>query len=99
LGGVPDWFPTTFLPEAVFVLGHAKLGEARLGEGVVYRKHRGDSSSRGNIEDAIISDSAAAYVDIVVSSDRRLRHRLSNLADCEVQTLDQFDVWLSERAA
>ena len=99
LGGVPDWFPTTILRESVFVLGHARLGQARLGEGHVYRKHRGESSSRGNIEDAIIADSGAEYADIVVSGDRRLRHRLSSLSDCSVQTFDEFCAWLRERAA
>jgi hypothetical protein len=98
-GGVPDWFPITILPESVFVLGHGRLDQARLGEGDVYGQHRGESSSRGNIEDAIIADSGAEYADIVVSGDRRLRHRLSALAACSVQSFEEFCTWLHELAA
>jgi hypothetical protein len=33
--GLPNWFPIETQPESVFVLGHARLGMARLGDGEI----------------------------------------------------------------
>ncbi len=41
--GFPPFFPVRIEPEAVVVLGHARLGMARLGSGKVFKAHRGGS--------------------------------------------------------
>lgn len=38
-GSVPDWFPTTKLPDTVFVLDHSSLDQAELGEGTTFSAH------------------------------------------------------------
>jgi hypothetical protein len=75
-GGVPDWFPTSVIPDSVFVLDHSRLGFARLGEGDVFSAHRGESRQ---ISDAVIVDAADNDADIFVSEDRRARGRYQNL--------------------
>ena len=53
--GVPDWFDVDEEIEAVAVVGHARVGMARLGLGNVYGHHLGNSQK---VKDAIIADSA-----------------------------------------
>ena len=91
-GGLPDWFPIRYEPENVAVCGHARSGMARLGDGQVYTEHRGESS---NIADAIISDSAAAIADILVSEDQRNVKRFNDLCTrCAGMNYARFREWL-----
>lgn len=91
-GGLPDWFPVTTEPESAFVLGHARLGMARLGSGDVFTAHRGDS---GQTKDAIMADSAHALGDVFVSEDRRCRTRLASISTiCDALNYEQFRAWL-----
>ena len=90
--GLPDWFPIQIESESVFVLDHARLDMARLGEGIIYREHRGESNQ---VEDAIISDSAADMADILVSDDQRLVKRLNDLRTrCIGMNYARFREWL-----
>ena len=90
--GVPDWFPVERVHESVFVVGHARLGMAKLGPGDVYGHHRGDSSQ---IKDAVIADSAETLADIAVSCDNRFRKRLNDVANrCRVMNFEEFQTWL-----
>ena len=65
-GGLPDWFPIDVQAENVAVVGFARVGMARLGQGTVYSAHRGSSN---NINDGILADSADALADVLVSED------------------------------
>ena len=47
------------VPLSVFILGCARLGYARLGEGEVFNKI--PNSNRSNIEDAVIADYCCPY--------------------------------------
>ena len=95
-GGLPDWFPISRVPEAVTVLGYARLGAARLSSGEVYRKHRGTSKK---IPDAIIAHSANALADILVSEDQRCRKRLAEISTrCRAMSYDEFREWLEREA-
>lgn len=92
--GIPDWFPVDLEPEAVTVWGHARFGMTKLGDGEVYRKHRGASSK---IEDAIIADSAHSLADVLVSEDRRCRGRLKKISKrCLAMTYKRFTTWLKQ---
>ena len=95
--GLPDWFPIQIESESVFVLDHARLGWARLGEGEIYREHRGKSNQ---VEDAIISDSAADMAEILVSEDHRLVKRFNRLrTGCVGMNYASFREWLFAEAA
>ena len=95
--GLPDWFPICYEPESVAVCGHARSGMARLGDGRDYTEHRGGSN---NIADAIISDSAAAMADILVSEDQRLVKRFNDLrTHCIAMRYATFREWLFTEAA
>lgn len=76
--GIPNWFPTTLLPDSVFVLDHCLLGLARLGSGETYTSHKGDSKQ---ISDAVIVDCADTDADVFVSQDRRARERYAGIRD------------------
>lgn len=94
--GLPTWFPISMQPEAVTVLGYARLGAARLSSGRVYRQHRGESKK---IPDAIIAHSADAIADILVSEDQRCRKRLAEISTrCRAMSYDEFRVWLKRQA-
>jgi hypothetical protein len=96
LGGLPDWFPVVVEPENVTVLGFARLGMARLGEGDVYTKHRGASK---NIKDGIVADSADALADILVSEDARCRRRMTEISSrCVGMSYEAFGRWLEDLA-
>jgi hypothetical protein len=91
-GGFPNYFAVSIVPETVAVLGHARVGMARLGTGEVYTAHRGAS---GKIQDAIMADSAEKVADMFVSEDARCRNRLANISDrCQARTYQQFREWL-----
>lgn len=91
-GGLPDWFPITVEPENVAVIGFARIGMARLGDGEVYSKHRGSSN---NIKDGVLADSADALADILVSEDGRCRKRLAEISStCECMSYADFCGWL-----
>ena len=96
-GGIPDWFTVSLETENVTVLGFASLGMTKLGEGLVYGEHRGESSK---IPDAIIADSADGLADILVSEDRRCRERLKKISTrCAGLDYEQFKKWLKESGA
>ena len=95
--GLPEWFPICYEPENVAVCGHARSGMARLGEGQDNIEHRGESN---NSADAIISDSAAAMADILVSEDQRLVKRFNDLrTHCIGMSYAKFREWLFTEAA
>jgi|SRR5450756_1453993 len=90
--GLPDFFPVAKEPEAVFVLGMARLGMARLGTGEVFTAHRGESAKT---KDAIIAESADSLAEIFVSEDRRCRTRLARISSrCRALTYSEFREWL-----
>ena len=83
-GGLPDWFPIAIESESVAVIGFARIGMARIGDGKVYSKHRGSSN---NVKDGILAASADALADILVSEDGRCRKRLAVISStCECMT-------------
>jgi hypothetical protein len=89
---VPEFFPVQLEPEAVFVLGHAALGMARLGSGEVFEAHRGESNKT---RDAIIAESADKLADVFVSEDGRCRKRLARIATrCRPMNFNEFRLWL-----
>jgi hypothetical protein len=75
---VPDWFPVEVVLDGVTVLGHSRLGESRLGDGVVFGSHRGQSHQ---VADAVIVDTAHSCADLYVSEDRRARTRYATISD------------------
>jgi len=86
--GVPDWFPCRAVPDSVFVVGHSRLGEARLGDGRIYTAHRGTSRQ---IPDAVLADIAELEADYFVSEDNRARRRLAQIAArCSPLTYAEF---------
>lgn len=96
-GGIPNWFAVAVEAENVTVLGYAKLGMTKLGNGEVYGEHRGESKK---IPDAIIADSADALADVLVSEDRRCRERLKKISTrCTALDYEQFREWLCASAA
>ena len=93
-GGVPTWFPIDIETESVAVVGFWRIGMARLGDGEVFTKHRGESN---NTPDAILADSANDLADILVTNDRRCRKRLSEISStCEAIDYAQFRKRLCE---
>lgn len=76
--GVPTWFPTMLIADAVFIVGHSRLDAARLGDGATYSAHLGGSRQ---IPDAVIVDAADNGADVFVSEDRRARERYAKLRD------------------
>lgn len=74
--GVPTWLTVQKEADEVFVLGHSKLGSAKLGHGGIYSEHRG---SKKNVSDSVIVDFAVKRADIFVSEDKRSRNGLKKL--------------------
>lgn len=89
---LPSLFPVRLISEAVAVVGVAKAGLARPGNGDTYKKHRGTSNQ---YEDAIIADTAHCDADIFVSEDNRCRKRLKTISSTlECLDYDEFAAWL-----
>lgn len=74
--GVPAWLSVQKEADEVFVLGHSKLGSAKLGHGGIYSEHRG---SKKNVSDSVIVDFAVKRADVFVSEDKRSRNGLKKL--------------------
>jgi hypothetical protein len=83
--GVPDWFPTDVIPDSVSVLGHWRLGFARLGDGEIFTSHLGKSQQ---VSDAVIVDAADIDADAFVSEDRRARERYATTLRDRGRSLD-----------
>ena len=97
LEGLPDWFPIELEPESVAVSGHARSGMARLGEGKIFKAHKGESCKAA---DGIIADSANSLADIVVSEDGRFLRRFQDMSErCQGMSYEQFCKWLSVAGA
>ena len=91
---LPNWFPINVEAENVAVIGYARIGMSRLGDGTVYKAHRGVSKKT---PDAIIADSADALADILVSDDNRSRNKLSRISPtCRGMTYAEFCAWLDQ---
>ena len=91
--GVPDFFPVTRITEAVFVVGIAVVGLARVGDGKIFNAHRGKSKKT---KDAIIADTADRDCEIFVSEDRRCRERLKQAGKkCLALSYADFKEWLA----
>lgn len=75
------------VPISVFVLGRARLGYARLGEGLVYNKILKDNGSNKN--DAIIADTCVNEGCILITEDKELHDRMI-VNGYSVMYLDEF---------
>ena len=90
--GIPNCFHVDLEPESVVVLGYARFGMARLGNGEVFAAHRGASKKT---KDAIMADSADSLADLFVSEDSRCRKRLSQTSTkCRALSWFEFRQWL-----
>lgn len=88
-------FPIRLISEAVAVVGVAKVGLARPGNGNVYKEHRGASNQ---YEDAIIADTAHCDADIFVSKDKRCRQRLQTISSTlKCFDYDEFAAWIENQ--
>jgi len=76
LGDVRRWFPVTNIPDRVAVVGHSRIGGARVEDGEIYSAHRGQSQQ---VPDAVIVDAADTDADVFVSQDRRARERYARM--------------------
>lgn len=91
--GVPDIFPVKYIGESVLLSG-GSVGD-RVGKGVLYKAHMGNSIQ---FEDALIADTADCDADLLVSNDKRLKNRMEALARrCKVLTFEGFQSWLDEK--
>ena len=94
-GGVPDFFPFTWIPEGVAVAGIAVAGAAKASDGELFKAHLGISKT--NTNDAIVSATADLECEILVSGDRRNRGRLNKFGkNCKALTYDEFREWLRQ---
>lgn len=92
---VPNLFPIERISDSVVIVGHSKLGFARLGDGKFYAAHRGESQK---FKDAIIADTVDSDCNIFVSEDNRCRNRLRELTDkCACFSYEEFKEWLSKQ--
>jgi len=64
----------TLVPESLFVIGTARLGYARLGEGEVYQKIL--NTNKSNVDDAVIADTSIYEDCILVTEDKDLYNRM-----------------------
>jgi hypothetical protein len=92
---VPKLFPVERTSDSVFIVGHSKIGFARVGNGTIYGDHRGQSQK---FKDAVIADTVASDCNIFVSEDNRCRNRLRKSTDkCLCFSYAEFKEWLSEK--
>ena len=97
LRGLPDWFPIELELESVAVVGYGRVGMCRIGDGEVYKEHKGQSKQA---PDGIIADSADSMADIFVSDDRRCRERLKKISTrCQSKTFEEFKAWVEHAGA
>ena len=75
------------VPLSVFILGCARLGYARLGEGEVFNKIL--NSNRSNIEDAAIADTAVYEGCTLITNDDDLYERMKKNG-YDVMKFDDF---------
>ena len=75
-GGIPNWFPVVMAPDSVFVADFSRVDFARCGGGVVFSAHRGTSNK---IPDGVLADFTAIDADVLVSEDRRVRKRFTDI--------------------
>ena len=77
------------------MLGFTRLGDGRLGDGIIFDKHKGTSQ---NMKDAVIADTVDLEATMFVSQDNRSRNRLGKLSPkCISFTYEQFLEWLSRQ--
>ena len=92
--GVPDFFPTETILEAVAVIGYARIGRCRISDGKTYLAHKGKSNKA---KDAIIAETVLRESDVFVSSDKRCRSRLKKITSkCLIFTYNEFKNWLNK---
>ena len=77
---IPGWFPTSTMHDSVFILGHSRIGEAKLGSGEAYKNHLGESKK---VPDAVLADFAHTEGAIFISEDKRARKRFAEFAGLE----------------
>lgn len=85
--GVPDFFPVEYEGNTVARCGIMCAGD-RLGNGEVFDEHLGQSRK---VEDALIADAANVYADYLVTEDKRLGKRLTDISmGCKVLRYEDF---------
>lgn len=90
-GGVPDFFPVKYEGNTVARCGIMCCGD-RLGKGEVFDAHLGKSLK---VEDALIADAADVYADYLVTEDKRLRNRMTDISkECTVLTYAEFSAFI-----
>ena len=75
------------VPTSVSVLGEARLGYTRLGDGSVYHKILNDS--KNNISDAIIADTAVKEGCILITEDIKFQKKMKR-HQYDVMSFDEF---------
>lgn len=100
LAGAPWWkrvrtarIPRVGVPTSNFVIGHSRIGRARLGAGEPFEQIRGTTT---HTKDGLIGATAFRESAILVTEDRRLQRRASE-AGVEVWTFTQFAEWVRSR--
>jgi hypothetical protein len=92
--GIPNWFPVHLETESVLGLDHGHTDMADLGEGEVYKEHRGTSKQ---FADAIIADTADTRADVLVTEDPRFWKRLNEISEgCQAMKYKEFTTWLEQ---
>lgn len=75
------------VPTSVSILGKARLGYTRLGDGSVYHKILNDS--KNNISDAIIADTAVIEGCILITEDIKFQKKMKRY-EYDVMSFDEF---------
>lgn len=93
---IPSFFPVSLIGDAVFLADYSLTDCDRVGDGIIYKQHKGNSQK---IKDAVIADTANADCNVFVSEDGRCRNRLKQLSKlCQCFSFDGFKLWLREIA-